>query len=84
MASLLPEKVIKRFILKPFKATSIKQKTFVELFWKKSSYVSGLSVCIYVALYVRIFVAGANKVEGTMSWCVGTSEILASKRYWHC
>ena len=23
-------------------------------------------------------VAGANKVEGTMSWCVGTNEILAS------
>ena len=31
------------------------------------SYVSGLSVCIFVTLYVRISVAGANKVEGTMS-----------------
>ena len=39
----------------------------VELFRKNSSYVSDLSVCIFVALYVRMFVAGANKVEGTMS-----------------
>ena len=43
-----------------------------------SSYVSSLSVCIFVALCVRISVAGANKVEGTMRWCVGTNEILAS------
>ena len=35
-------------------------------------------LCGFVALYVRMFVAGANKVEGTMSWCVGTNEILAS------
>ena len=28
--------------------------------------VHGLSVCIFVALYVLMFVAGANKVEGTM------------------
>ena len=28
--------------------------------------MSGLSVYIFVALYVRMFVAGANKVEGTM------------------
>ena len=33
----------------------------------------------FVALYVRMSVVGANKVEGTMSWCVGTNEILASK-----
>jgi len=26
-----------------------------------------LSVCIFVALYVRMFVAGANKAEGAMS-----------------
>ena len=52
----------------------------IELFWKNSSYVNGLSVCILVALYVRMSVVGANKVEGTMSWCVGTNEILASKR----
>ena len=51
----------------------------IELFWKNSSYVNGLSVCILVALYVRMSVVGANKVEGTMSWCVGTNEILASK-----
>ena len=49
-----------------------------ELFWKNSSYVSGVSVCIFVALYVGMFVARANKVEGTMSWCLGTNEILAS------
>ena len=52
-------------------------------FEKNSSYVSGVSVCIFVALYlcnfvslylcifvtlyVRMFVARANKVEGTMS-----------------
>ena len=30
-------------------------------------YVSGLSVCIFVALYVRMSVARADKVEGTMS-----------------
>ena len=40
---------------------------FYELFCKNSSYVSGVSVCIFVALYVRMFVARANKVEGTMS-----------------
>ena len=33
----------------------------------------------FVALYVRMSVVGANKVEGTMSRCVGTNEILASK-----
>ena len=60
--------------------------SFIELFWKNSSYVSGVSVCIFVALYlcnfvslyVGMFVARANKVEGTMSWCLGTNEILAS------
>ena len=31
----------------------------------------------FVALYVRMFVARANKVEWTMSWCLGTNEILA-------
>ena len=51
-----------------------------ELFWKISSFVSGLSACIFVALYVRMFVAGANKVEGTMSWCLGTNEISAFNR----
>ena len=34
---------------------------------QNSSYVSGVSVCIFVTLYVRMFVARANKVEGTMS-----------------
>ena len=40
-----------------------------------------MSVCIFVALYVRMFVAGANKVEGTMSWCLETNEILASIKH---
>ena len=26
---------------------------------------------------VWMFVEGASKVEGTMSWCIGTNEILA-------
>ena len=37
-----------------------------------------VSHCCFVALYVQMFVAGANKVERSMSWCVGTNEILAS------
>ena len=53
-------------------------RVFIELFWKNSSYVSGVSVCIFVAFYVGMFVAWANKVEGTMSWCLGTNKILAS------
>ena len=44
-------------------------------FEKNSSYVSGVSICIFVAsylcifvaLYVRMFVARASKVEGTIS-----------------
>ena len=32
-----------------------------------------------MALSVRMCVAGANKVEGTMSLCLGANEILASK-----
>ena len=61
-------------------------QTFLSYFWKNSSYVSGVSVCIFVVLwlcgfvtlYVGMFVARANKVDGTMSWCLGTNEILAS------
>ena len=34
-------------------------------------------LCGFVALYVRMFVARANKVEGTMSSCIGINEILA-------
>ena len=37
--------------------------------------------CIFVALYVRMFVARANKVEGTMNWYLGTNEILASIKH---
>ena len=33
----------------------------------------------FVALSVGMCVAGANNVEGTMSWWLGTNEILASK-----
>ena len=32
-----------------------------------------------MALSVQMCVAGANKVGGTMSRCLGTNEILASK-----
>ena len=53
-------------------------RSVFELFWKNNSYVSGLIVCIFVALYVGMFVARANKAEGTMSWCLGTNQILAS------
>ena len=59
--------------------TFLSNMSLLSYFWKKCSYVSGLGVCIFVALYVGMFVAGANKVEGTMSWCLGTNEILASK-----
>ena len=53
--------------------------SFFDLFGKNSSYVSGLSVCIFVALSVWMCVAGANKVEGTMSWLLGTNAITALK-----
>ena len=49
---------------------------------KKSSFVvliERMYVCGFVALCVRMSIAGANEVEGTMSWCLGTIEILASK-----
>ena len=32
-----------------------------------------------MAVSVRMCVAGTNKVEGTMSFCLGTNEVLASK-----
>ena len=48
-------------------------------FEKNRSYISGLSACIYVALSVRMCVAGANKVEGTMSLRLGTNAIFSSK-----
>ena len=35
--------------------------TIVEIFWKNSSYVSGLSVWIFVALCVRMYVAGIRQ-----------------------
>ena len=49
---------------------------------KESSFVvliERMYVCGFVALCVRMSIAGANEVEGTMSWCLGTIEILASK-----
>ena len=42
-------------------------RRLLDYFEKNSSYVSGLSVCIFVALSVRMCV-GANKVEGTMRY----------------
>ena len=40
-----------------------------------------MSICIFVALYVRMSVAGANKVEGILSGCLGTNAILASIKH---
>ena len=42
-------------------------RRLLDYFEKNSLYVSGLSVCIFVALSVRMCV-GANKVEGTMRY----------------
>ena len=53
----------------------------IELFWKKSlicQWCERMYLCI---LYLRIFVARVGKVEGTMSWCLGTNEILASIKH---
>ena len=52
---------------------------YFELFWNNSRYVSGLSVCSFVALCVCIYVAVSNKVGGTrtMSWC------QEPMRFWH-
>ena len=36
-------------------------------------------LCGFMPLSVRMWVAGANKVGGTTSWCLGTNKILASK-----
>ena len=49
-------------------------------FEKNSSYISGLSVCIF-ALYFRMFAARANNVGSTMSWCLATNEIVASIKH---
>ena len=38
-------------------------------------------LCGFVALSVRMCDTGANKDEGTVSWCLGTNEILASKHH---
>ena len=50
-------------------------------FWailKRCQWCDRMYLCNFVSLYVRMFVARANKVEGTMSWCLRTNEILAS------
>ena len=55
--------------------------TFIELFWKKyliCQWFERMYLCGFVALYVRMSVVGANKVESTLSWCVGINEILVS------
>ena len=44
------------------------------------AYVS-LLLCGFVALSVRICIAGANEVEDTMSLYLRTNEILASKHH---
>ena len=36
-------------------------------YFENIAHVSGVSVCIFVALYVWMFVAGANKVEGSLA-----------------
>ena len=36
-------------------------------YFEKIAHMSVVGVCIFVALYVRMSVVGANKVEGTMS-----------------
>ena len=41
-------------------------------------------LCGFVALSVRMCVAEANKIEVTMSSCLGTNEILVSKQEKHC
>ena len=51
-------------------------------YWKVESVsdcygISGFLLLCFVALSVRMCVAGANRVEGTMSWCLETNEI------WH-
>ena len=67
---------------------SISSLSYFEI--QNSSYVSGVSVCerlcgfVFVSLYlVRMFVARADKVEGTMSWCLGTNEILLKVEQGH-
>ena len=53
----------------------------IELFWKKlliCQWWERMYLCI---LYLRTFVARVDKVEGTMSWYLGTNEILASIKH---
>ena len=54
-----------------------------QLFWKNSSYVSGVSICIFVALSFGMCVAGANKVGGTMSWLTLWDGRLDSSQFCH-
>ena len=52
-----------------------------QLFWKKlliCPWCERMYLCI---LYLWIFVARVDKVEGTMTWCLGTNEILASIKH---
>ena len=79
---------------------------FLSYFEENSSYVNGLSVCLFVALWLCVFgclLQGPKmlkvdilnsasrilqswsyylkiKVEGTMSWCLGTNEMLALRK----
>ena len=36
-------------------------------------------VCLWLCVFGSMSIAGANEFEGTVSWCLGTIEILASK-----
>ena len=40
----------------------------IELFWKKSSYVSGVSVCVFVALWICGFVCSDVCCRGQQGW----------------
>ena len=54
---------------------------FYELFCKNSSYVSGVSVCIFVALWLCMFgclLQEPIRLKVLWVWCLGTNEILAS------
>ena len=45
------------------------------------AYVS-LWLCIFVSLYIWMFVARANKVEGTISWCLATNAKGWTRALW--
>ena len=46
--------------------------------WLICQWCERMYLCGFVALSVQMCVARANKLKGTMSWFLGTNEILAS------